>query len=191
MATATPGTTPGPEAKRGTPAANGAGTAGAGPVARDRPPAGATAGRGRGRPSKADKRAETVDRLTQRFTRWAMLLMFLDDRTAVAVLRHSPNIAESATDVAERYPWAAKLLDGAASGGALIGFGGAVGMLGLEIAANHDLLPEPFNSMLKSPEGDDGAPPQGPVATEQPAPPDAVVPGGAGRLADLLGGLRA
>jgi hypothetical protein len=76
--------------------------------------------------------ADHVDRLTRKFVRWSLLLMFVDDRTAVAVVRHSPAIAEDLAAVAERYPWVAKFVDGAVSGGAAFGLVGSLGLLGME-----------------------------------------------------------
>jgi hypothetical protein len=152
--------------------------------------------RGRGRPSKEAKRADHVDRLTRKFVRWSLLLMFVDDRTAVAVVRHSPAIAEDLAAVAERYPWVAKFVDGAVSGGAAFGLVGSLGLLGMEVAANKDMLPVPFNSFLKTPAEDAEAEAriadaQAEKATEaaekvEGAPVDLAA--GTGRLSDLLAG---
>lgn len=116
----------------------------------DRPPAGST-GRTPGRPSKNAKRAEHVEKLTSRLARGAVLVMLVDSTTSDAIMRHTPAIAEAAADVAEQYPWAAKFLDKTVAGGSLLGLGSAVGLLGLEIAANKGLLPDALNDMFATP----------------------------------------
>lgn len=121
-----------------------AGPAAAGPAggAKDRAP------RGPGRPSKTDRRRERTERLANQLASVSVGLLLISPADAQAVGRHAQGIAEALAELAEQNAVVAKLLDGAATGGAWLGLLGAVVPLLLDIAGNHGLLPEGIAQLL-------------------------------------------
>jgi len=140
--TGTAGSTRGRGPVRPTPAtAAGAapGPAVTGPGApRDVPPRATPppSGRGPGRPTKTQKRAERATKLAGDLTAMSLGLMMISPRNALAVGKHAENVAGALADLAEQNTFVAKLLDGAAVGGAWLGVATATLPLAVEVLAN-------------------------------------------------------
>lgn len=106
--------------------------------------------RGPGRPSKADQR---VERLGTSLASLGLALTLVNPLDGMAVIQHSPGIADALGKVAVENPRIAKFLDGATEANAWIGLAVAVTPLVLAILANHGVLGE-AGALL----GEQGAP---------------------------------
>lgn len=178
---------PAKKAAAGRAGAEGTAAPSAPPRAADTPPKGQT--KRPGRPSTKTKRAERAANLADQLTTLSLGLALLDPRDAAAVGRHAEAVADALAELADQNRMVARLLDGAAAGGALLGVFTALLPLVVELLANHGRL-GPMSAAFATPIGDAPAGPAGAglgdlLATfgagPVPPAPDGAAEGPAGR----------
>lgn len=105
---------------------------------------------GPGRPSNKAKRAEKVGGMLATV---GMCVMPFQPADGVAVMQHSPAIADAVAELAEQNKRIASFIDSATTNAAWVGVGIAVLPLVVQILANHELIPAELGALVAGAQG--------------------------------------